>query len=172
MFDYMTQFWRKYKTNRKFSLMLTNFAHENTLEKLKYIDNIIYNYFNGLFNDNLLKDTCVFLLSDHGVAVPSIYYLNDFFRIEKVLPMFYLLINDKKDKNYESQFNYIYSNQQTFITGFDIYNTLIHLIYGDTYGTNVTKNIISKYGKSLFTKINPIKRKPKNYKSMDLHACI
>lgn len=86
--------------------------------------------------------------------------------------MFYLLINDKKGENYESQFNYIYSNQQTFITGFDIYNTLIHLIYGDTYGTNVTKNIISKYGKSLFTKINPIKRKPKNYKSMDLHACI
>lgn len=48
MFDYMTQFWRKYKTNRKFSLMLTNFAHENTLEKLKYIDNIIYNYFNAI----------------------------------------------------------------------------------------------------------------------------
>ena len=41
MLEYMTQFWKKYKNNRKFSLMLTNFAHENTLEKLKYMDNII-----------------------------------------------------------------------------------------------------------------------------------
>lgn len=49
MFDYMTQFWKKYNNNRKFSLMLTNFAHENTLEKLKYIDNLIYNYFNKIW---------------------------------------------------------------------------------------------------------------------------
>jgi hypothetical protein len=41
MLEYMTQFWKKYKNNRKFSLMLTNFAHENTLEKLKYMDNIL-----------------------------------------------------------------------------------------------------------------------------------
>jgi hypothetical protein len=46
MLEYINQFWRKYKNNRKFSLVLTNFAHENTLEKLKYIDNIIYNFFN------------------------------------------------------------------------------------------------------------------------------
>ena len=172
MFEYMNQFWIKYQNNRKFSLMLTNFAHENTLEKLKYIDNIIYNYFTKLFNDNLLKDTCVILLSDHGVAVPSIYYLNDFFKIEKVLPMFYLLINDKKNKNYESQYYDLYNNQQTFITGFDIYDTIIFLIYGDKYGTNVTENIISKSGKNLFTKINPKKRNPKNYKLMDTNICI
>ena len=42
MFEYINQFWRKYKDNRKFTLLLTNFAHEGTLEKLKYIDKIIY----------------------------------------------------------------------------------------------------------------------------------
>jgi len=114
----------------------------------------------------------VLLLSDHGVAVPSIYYLNDFFKIEKVLPMFYLLINDRKNKNYESQYHDLYNNQQTFITGFDIYDTIIFLIYGDKYGTNVTENIISKSGKNLFTKINPKKRSPKNYKLMDTNICI
>lgn len=172
MIDYINQFWNKYKNNRKFSLLLTNFAHEGSLEKLKYIDNILYEWFNKLINENLLKDTTIFLLSDHGVAVPSIYYLNEFFQYEQVLPMLYLLINDRKNVTYELQYKYIHQNQQTFITGFDIYNTIIHLIYGDKYGTNYTKDIESLYGKSLFTKINQKNRSPKNYSLMDKHACI
>ena len=50
MLEYINQFWIKYKSNRKFSLILTNFAHEGTLEKLKYIDIILYKYFTKLFN--------------------------------------------------------------------------------------------------------------------------
>ena len=172
MFEYINQFWRKYKDNRKFALLLTNFAHEGSLEKLKYIDNMIYEFFSKLYNDNLLKETSLFLLSDHGVAIPSIYYLNDFFNYEKVLPMFYLLVNDRKNISYESQYKYIYQNQQSFITGFDIYNTFIHLIYGDKYGTNETYESISIYGKSLFTEINQKNRNPKNYSSMDIYSCI
>ena len=172
MLEYINQFWRKYKENRKFSLLLTNFAHENTLEKLKYIDNIIYNFFNKLYQDNLLKDTSILLLSDHGVAIPSIYYLNEFFAIEKVLPMFYLIVNDRPNQSYESQYRYLHENQQTFITGFDIFNTIIHFIYGDKYGTEETENIISKSGESLFNEINPKKRSPKRYASMVKGICI
>ena len=171
LFEYINQFWRKYNENRKFSLILTNFAHEGSLEKLKYIDNIIYKFFTNLFNDNLLKETSVFLLSDHGVAIPSIYFLNDFFQYEKVLPMFYLLVNDRSNDNYDSQYKYLNKNQQTFITGFDIFNTIINLIYGDKYGTKETDDIISVFGKSLFTEINQMTRSPKNYSSMELYAC-
>jgi len=171
MFEYMEQFWRKYKDNRKFSMILTNYAHEGTIEMLKYIDDKIYDFLNKLFNDNLLKNTSIFLLSDHGVAIPSIYYLSQFFKYEKVLPMFYLLINDRKNISYESQYNYLHENQQTFITGFDIYETIIHLIYGDKYGTITTKRIQSKKGKSLFTKINHKQRSPKKYKPMEKYAC-
>ena len=170
MFNYINQFWREYKNNRKFSLLLTNFAHEGSLERLKYIDNIIYEHFNKLFNDNLLKDTSIFLLSDHGVAIPSVYYMNSFFKYESVLPMFYLFVNDRKNISYESQYNYLYENQQTFITGLDIYNTILHLAYGDKFGTNVTKNM-TYYGKSLFTKINQKNRSPKQYNSMVRFAC-
>ena len=172
MLEYINQFWKKYKNNRKFALVLTNFAHENTLERLKYIDNIIYNHLNRLFEENLLKDTSFFLVSDHGVAIPSIYYLNEFFKIEKVLPMFYLLVNDIKNKSYESQYKYLYNNQQTFITGFDIYNTILHLIYGNKYGTNITAKIISKNGKSLFNKIIQKKRNPKMFSSMEKKFCV
>ena len=173
MFDYINQFWRQYKDNRKFTVLLTNFAHEGSLERLKYIDNIIYEHFNKLFNDNLLKDTSIFLLSDHGVGVPSIYYLTNFFKYELVLPMFYLFVNDRKNISYEAQYKYLYENQQTLITGFDIYNTIVHLAYGDYFETNVTKNIINERdGKSLFRKINQKSRNPKNYHLMLKYACI
>ena len=85
--------------------------------------------------------------------------------------MFYLLVNDRKNIDYESQYKYLNENQQTFITGFDIYNTMINLIYGDKYGTEETKNITSKQGQSLFSKINTLNRSPKDYSSMDLYAC-
>ena len=172
MLEYINQFWRKYEDNRKFSLFLTNFAHEGSFEKLKYIDNIIYKFLNDMFNEHLLKDTSIFLLSDHGIAIPSIYYLNDFYKYEKNLPMLYLLINDRKNVSYEFQYKYLNQNQQTFITGFDIYNTIINLIYGDKYGTEESIDSISIYGKSLFSDINPMIRSPKNYNSMDLYACV
>ena len=134
---------------------------------------MIYDHFNKLFKDNLLKDTSIFLLSDHGVGVPSVYFLEKFFNYELVLPMFYLLVNDRKNVTYESQYKYLNENQQTFITGFDIYNTILHLAYGDKFGSNVTKNIIpTSYGKSLFTKINPKNRNPRNYHLMLKYACI
>ena len=86
--------------------------------------------------------------------------------------MLYLIVNDRKNQSYESQYQYLYQNQQTFITGFDIYNTIIHLIYGEEYGKNVTKNIISPIGISLFKKINRKKRSPKRYISMVKDVCV
>ena len=172
MFEYVEQFWRKYKNNRKFSLFVTNFAHEGSLEILKYMDNSMYRYLNNLFKDNLLKDTSIFLVSDHGAGVPSMYYLMDFYQYERSLPMFFLIVNDKKNQNYESQYKYLNKNQQTFITGFDIYNTIVHLIYGDKFGTIITNGIKSKKGESLFNKINSKNRSPKNYDLMNKKICI
>ena len=76
--EYIEQFWRKYKNNRKYSLIVINDGHEGTLEVLKYTDDILYNFLNTLFNDNLLKDSTIFLLSDHGCAMPAVYYITYF----------------------------------------------------------------------------------------------
>ena len=176
-FKYTDNFWRKYNNNRKFATILTNDGHEGTLEMLKNVDDIIYNFLNNLYIDNLLKDSSVFLMSDHGVSIASIYYLNDFFKYEKNLPMLYILINDRKNITYEMQYKNIFENQQTFITGYDIYNTIIHLIYGDKYQYNnkkrILKNIfISPKGISLFNKIDAKERSPKNYFPMEVNTCI
>ena len=168
LYDYGSQFWKKYHKNRKFLVIVSNDGHEGTLEVLKYIDDIIYNYLINLYNHNLLKESTIFLLSDHGVGMPSFYFLHKFYSIEENLPMLYIIINDRKKLNYEQQYKFIYENQQTFITGFDIYNTFGNIIYGDDYNLIENKTLEndtakSQLGISLFQKINPKNRSPKIY---------
>ena len=175
LYEYSNQFWRKYKDNRKFLSIVTNDGHEGTLEVLKYSDNIIFNFLNKLFNDNLLKDSSIILLSDHGVGMPSIYYLYDFYKLEEQLPMLYIIINDRKNISYEGQYKYIHENQQTFISSYDIYNTIGNLIFGDEYKyiknkTEDNDTPKSQYGKSLFEKINQKIRTPRLYKNIGVMA--
>ena len=80
------------------------------MEALKYVDDIIFNYLNSLLNENLLKDSSIFLLSDHGLAFHSIYYVFDFFRIESAFPMLYIIINDRKNITFNEQYFYIHKN--------------------------------------------------------------
>jgi hypothetical protein len=176
LYNYGKQFWTKYKDNRKFSALVTNDGHESTLEALKYTDDIIYNYLTSLYDQNLLKDTTVLMVSDHGTVLPSIYFLYDFFQKEGRLPMLFILVNDRKNMSYYDQYYHIQKNQQTFITGYDFYNTIGHLLYGDKYKdienkTNEHDTPKSPFGESLFNYINPMKRNPKNYQNMDTHIC-
>ena len=177
--NYIEQFWRKYKDNRKYCLLLTNLGHEGTLDVVKYVDIFIADFLYRLFEDNLLKDTSIILLSDHGVGMPSVYYLYDFYKIELHLPAFFIIINDRKNISYEIQYKFIQENQQAFITAFDIYNTIGNLIYGDQY-INISNKTLendsfkSELGISLFNKINPKERFPKkylNYSSMIKYVC-
>ena len=176
LYDYNNKFWRIYENNRKYLLTVSNDAHEGTLEVLKYIDDIIYNFLINLFNDNLLKETTIFLISDHGVGMPSFYYLYNFYGIEENLPMLYMIINDRKNISYFKQYSHIYENQQIFITAYDIYNTISNIIFGDKYFyiKNKTKN--KEYpktgkGKSLFEQISIKNRKPDKYDNMSYVSC-
>ena len=168
LYEYTNQFWRKYENNRKFAVSVTNQGHEETLNVIKYADEVIYNFLNNLYEDNFFKDSTIFLISDHGASLPSVYYIYDFFLKEIDLPMLYIIINDRKNTTYEQQYGCIYENQQTFITGYDIYNTIGNLLYGDNYVNinNKTQKIDtakSENGISLFNKINPKSRRPQVY---------
>ena len=46
LIEYTNQFWRKYKDNRKYSIIISNYCHEGTLNVLKYVDDVIYNFLN------------------------------------------------------------------------------------------------------------------------------
>ena len=171
LIEYTDQFWRKYKDNRKYSIIIDNHGHEGTLTVLKYVDDCFSKFLNDLFKDNLLKDTTVFLLADHGVGMPSVYYTMDFYQIEINLPILLILVNDRKNTSYEKQYKYMHQNQQTLITAFDIYNTFGNIIYGDKY-KSIKKNskkrhtCKSGYGGSLFDDLKPKTRKPSIYSSI------
>ena len=168
LFEYGNQFWRNYKHNRKFLTIISNDGHEGSLLEIKYTDDLIFKFLNNLYNENLLKDSSILLISDHGESLPSLYYLYDFYQIEYFLPMFYIIINDRKDISYKEQFENIYKNQQTLITAYDIYNTIGHIIYGDKYKliknkTRLKDSPKSPLGISLFSEINPKSRTPLLY---------
>ena len=168
LIDYTYQFWTKYKNNRKVAAIVTNHGHEGTMNVVKYIDDSVSNFLNKMFNENLLKDSSIILLSDHGASMPSVYYLFDFLYIEYSLPMLYILVNDRKNISYEEQYMYLNKNQQTFITGFDIYNTMGNILYGKEYNniknkTNQEDSFKSDMGISLFNEIDAKTRFPKKY---------
>ena len=180
LLNYADQFWRKYKINRKFSLIVSNFGHEGTLQTIKYIDDFISTFLWKLFNDNLLRNSIVFLISDHGTDMPSLYYISEFYRIEAKLPMLYIFMCDKKNTSYDQQYKYMHENQQNFITAFDFYNTLGNIIFGEKYKyiENKTKDLEtckSPYGESLFNRINNYKKRhPKQFNKiseMSLKVC-
>lgn len=175
--EYGYQFWRKYENNRKFLLIVNNDGHEGTLEKIKYDDEYTYKFLTKLFNENLLKETVVMFLSDHGCTMPSLYHFNDAFNFDISLPMLYILSYDNKKLSYNEQYQHLYENQQKFITAYDIYNTIAHLAYGKNYEKIKDKEKSSentpktKFGASIFTKIDP-KRIPNNYQNMEINVCL
>jgi len=175
--EYGKQFWKKYKNNRKYLLIVSNDGHEGTLEVIKYDDEYSYKFLNDLFNQNLLKDSTVMIMSDHGCPIPSIYYITDFFRYEENLPMLYILCYDKKNLTYDEQYKFLYQNQQKLITAYDIYNTIGHLIFWDSYKKIKNKENSkadtpkTKFGTSIFDEIDS-KRTPSIYEGMRTNICI
>ena len=82
----------------------------------------------------------------------------------------------EKNITYNKQYGNINKNQQILITGYDVYNTIGNLVFGDKYRLIKNKSEEyespkSKLGISLFDKINPKKRNPKNYRKMTKEIC-
>ena len=168
--EYGKKFWLSYKDNLKFLRIVNTYAHEYSGEKSKYADEATFNFLYDLYNRNLLENTIVFLAGDHGFELMGLYKLfepNDW-EIEKQFPIFILIIPDKKNVSYLEQYSEIQKNQQTFITPFDIYFTIRHIIYGEKYTQNYKGN---NEGESLFKYINPKERNCKKYININHCQC-
>ena len=173
VFEYAKKFWQAYKKNKKFLRIVNTYAHEYSGEKAKYSDEALYIFLSDLYNSNQLQNTTVFIAADHGFALMGIHKLlnpNDW-RIERSLPIFLLLVPDKKNLSYYEQFSQIINNQQILITPFDIYYTIRHIIFGDKYKKNLLKEQKNE-GESLFKYINPKERKCNKYERMGNCQCI
>ena len=94
------------------------------------------------------------LFSDHGLHLPGPLYLfhSQDFLSERSLPFLLLLVPNNEKLYKDNLYEKIKSNQQTLITPFDIYNTLVHLAYGKNKKEYKKKYVT--YGGSLLSKLN------------------
>ena len=170
---YAKKFWESYNDNKKFLRVVNTYAHEYIGEKSKYADNSLFNFLNDLYTSNQLENTILFIAGDHGFALMGMYKIinSEDYDIEFQLPVFILIIPDIQNTTYENQFSEISKNQQNLITGFDIYYTIRHILFGEKY-KKVPSYIDKENGESLFKYINPRTRTCSKYKKMAICKCI
>ena len=161
IFEYGKQFWEAYPDNKKFMRLGFNDGHESTFEVLKYLDEPMVEFLQFFLDKGYLKNTALFIVSDHGNHMPGLYnlFLSEQFETERVLGNFYLIINNNLTlmKNNLERFKLFHKNvminQQSIITPYDIHDTMIHLIAG-----KISANIFSRKGKSVFMEIDNLER--------------
>ena len=160
IFEYGTKFWEAYPNNKKFLRLGFNDGHESTFEVMQYLDEPLYNFLNYFYNKGYLKNTALIVVSDHGNHMPGLYnlFFSDQYETERLLGNLYIIVNsdilfNKRIKEFKQFNENIMENQQSLITPYDIYNTLIHIIYGD-----INDFKYNQKGASLFMKIDNTKR--------------
>ena len=144
-FEYSKQFWNNYKDSRKYLMLASMYAHESTSNVLGYMDNSLYEFFNYMYENKLLKNTAIFYISDHGLHTSAFYAIlagENYFH-ERSIPFLFILYEDNDKVPKEEMYN----NQFKFVTGYDIYETLYHIIFGNDY---VKQDICSDKRNSLF----------------------
>lgn len=153
-FEYLESFWKAYFNQNKMFLYQSLDGHEPTGQVIGYFDDILFKYMSKFYRKGYLKKTAIIIFSDHGqhLSVPFLNFDFQDFYYERTLPgLFLILPNDEKLYN-NNLYDKIKMNQQTLITGFDIYNSLVHLAFGEN-NQKFNKYKV-KYGESLFKKIN------------------
>jgi hypothetical protein len=170
--EYGKKFWISYKNNKRFLRIVNTYSHEYSYEKAKYTDDSLYNFLKELFETDLLKNTTIFIAADHGFFLMGIYKIlnSKDFIIETNLPLFFLIVPDKKNMSYEQQYSEIIKNQQTLVTPFDIFYTLRYIIYEEDYKKSPLNGNCND-GEYLFKNINPKERTCKKYQQMDKSTC-
>ena len=156
--EYLESFWNSYIEQNKMFVINIIDGHEPTGELIGHFDEILYEFLNKFYIKGWFKDTSIIIFSDHGMHINGPLYLfdsQDFF-YERTLALLFLIIPNDEKLYKNDLYEKMKSNQQTFVTPFDIYNTLIHLASGDL-NEKYMKNSVS-YGNSLFTEINYKKR--------------
>ena len=154
IFNYIEAFWATYINEKKMFFYQCLDGHEPTGELIGYLDTRLYNFLNNFYINGYFKDTAFVLFSDHGQHLNGPLYLFDSqdFRFERSLALLLLIVPNDDKLYHNNLYEKIKSNEQTFITPFDIYNTLLYLAFGED-NENYKKNCVS-YGDYLFNEIN------------------
>ena len=148
--EYGQKFWETYKDNKKFLRLGFIDAHERTQEVIKYLDEPLFNFLYYLFENKLLENTAIFFVSDHGNGMYGLYreLQADDFLFERTLAFWFIILHNFKNKE---EIKNLEENQQTFLTPYDIFDTMSDIIFDEEVEDVHTRLDL---GKSVFRKID------------------
>lgn len=156
--EYGEKFWETYSKEHKFLRLSFQDAHEGTLEVVKYLDVKLAEFLEKFDKKGYLKDTAVFLVSDHGNNMVGIYNIFQFedYVLEKTLGTWFMLLPKKK----EIDEKFLEINQQRLVSPYDIHDTLLDM-FGFGYQQNY--KIYSRKGQSVYKEVNGLERNCEYY---------
>ena len=145
--EYGEKFWAAYSKEHKFLRLSFQDAHEGTLKVVKYLDVKLAEFLEKFDRKGYLKDTAVFLVSDHGNNMVGIYNIFQFedYVLEKTLGTWFMLLPKKK----EIDEKFLEINQQRLVSPYDIHDTLL-----DMFGYHQNNTIFSRKGQSVYKEVN------------------
>ena len=158
--EYGEKFWAAYSKEHKFLRLSFQDAHEGTLKVVKYLDVKLAELLEKFDRKGYLKDTAVFLVSDHGNNMVGIYNIFQFedYVLEKTLGTWFMLLPKKK----EIDEKFLEINQQRLVSPYDIHDTLL-----DMFGYHQNNTIFSRKGQSVYKEVNGLERNC-DYYSQDI----
>ena len=148
--EYGTKFWEAYPNNKKFLRLAFIDPHERSEEVVKYMDEPLTQFLENLMKRKLLENTAIFFVSDHGNGMHGYYrwIQADDFLFERVLAFWFMILHNYKD---EEGINNLKENSQTFLTPYDIFDTLSDIVFDEVNMDVHTRNDL---GYSVFRKID------------------
>ena len=169
--NYGNLFWNAYPNNNKFLLMGFFDGNDKSGEVIKYMDFPLGDFLLDLINQGKFIRTALVIASPNGQLNFGIFNKMDSeFFYEKNLGSFFIVLD--KIGIEKELIQKIKKNQQSFVTPYDIYDTIISMGY-DCYDDECWEKIgkKSKKGKSVFYVINSKERNCENYNEILANEC-
>lgn len=173
VFNYGKLFWETYPESNKFLRLGIFDGNEKTGEVVKYLDEYLVDFVLDLINGGKFQKTVLFLVSGKGSWEYGIFdkvKKTEFF-YEKNLGSWFIILNKYGFEN--NLVENLRNNAQTFVTPYDVYDTMLGIIY-NCYNSECFKNINYKSynGNTVFNSIDPLERNCKQYKEISECQCI
>ncbi|KAL4239990.1 hypothetical protein ACF0H5_000786 [Mactra antiquata] len=147
---YLKQFIGTYSKEKKFMFsFITELAHNNN-NLLHLSDNDLRNFFEELNHNKEFANTILIVFSDHGPKTGDMFLTA---RLEKSLPMLFVVLPETLQKQYPRIVQNLNANQKRLTTHYDLYTTLSD-IAENSYSSpskHSVKGVVRGY--SLFGKI-------------------
>lgn len=154
LYEYVVDFAKRFKDTPYFGFFWANdFSHHYLSEPLS-MDSKVNGYFKELLADDILDNTIVFLMSDHGIRFGKSRQLPFIGRHEDFLPLMYIRLPEWLKKERKDIVAALKANRNVLTSHFDLFMTLKDILDMSNPEYPIANSMGCPICQSLFKKIN------------------